>query len=155
MRRRAFMADDVERIMNKLSERCRFFTLKWGGPLVLVILVALLASIAVPNFAGSHRSKTNEIVNNLRQLDGAVQQWGRDHQKTGAVAVAWADVAPYLKASPEVRGVMKSVAGEVYVLKDLTHPPEAVLTRKLGERPKGTILRLGTNGELEVILPKP
>jgi len=66
----------------------------------------------------------------------------------GTVVVTWEDVAPYLRNAP------KPVDGEVYVLKTLTQSPEAVLTRKLGERPKGTILRLGTNGNLQVVLPK-
>jgi hypothetical protein len=66
----------------------------------------------------------------------------------GTVVVTWEDVAPYLRNAP------KPVDGEVYVLKTLTQSPDAVLTRKLGERPKGTILRLGTNGNLQVVLPK-
>jgi hypothetical protein len=141
------MGDDAECIMSKLPERYCIFTLRWGGPLALGLFVAFLASLAVPNFVSHGPSKANVIINNLRQLDGAVQRWGLDHQKTGAVVVTWGDIAPYIKA-------MKPVDGEVYVLKDLDHSPEAVLTRKLGERPKGTVLRLGTNGDLQVILPK-
>ena len=71
--RGAFMGDDAERIMSKLSERRRFFTLRWGGPLVLVLFVAFLASIAVPNFVGGGSNKTHAIISNLQQLDGAVQ----------------------------------------------------------------------------------
>jgi hypothetical protein len=136
--------------MSMLSGRCRFFTARWGGFLVLCLFVAFLASLAVPNYAGSyHRSKTPVIVNNLQQLDGAVQYWGIEHRQTGAVVVTWENIAPYLKIP------VKPVAGEVYILKDLMHSPEAVLTRKLDEKPKGTVLRLGTNGVLEIILPKP
>ena len=80
--------------------------------------------------------------------------WGIDHHQTGAVAVTWEDLAPYLKADRDVHGGMKSVAGEVYMLKTLTQPPEAVLTRKLGDRPKGTVLRLGTNGDVQFVFPK-
>ena len=140
----------MECIMSKLSERCR----SWGTFLVLGLFVALLATFAVPNYVGGGHSKTVGIEHNLRQLDGAVQQWGIDHHQTGAVVVTWENVAPYLKAAPEVHSGMKPVDGEVYVVKDLMHSPEAVLTRKLGERPKGTVLRLGTNGALEIILPK-
>ncbi len=143
------MDDDAERIMTKVSERCRFFTVTWGSFLVLVLFVAFLAGLPVPNFAGSHHSKTHVIVHNLQQLDGAVQYWGIEHRQTGAVVVTWENIAPYLKTP------VKPVAGEVYVLKDLMHSPEAVLTRKLDERPTGTVLRLGTNGDLEIILPKP
>ena len=122
--------------------------------MVLVLFVAFLASIAVPNYPQRRTSKTHAIESNLRQLDGAVQYWGIQHHQTGAVVVTWEDVAPYLKAQADVHGGMKSVAGEVYVLKTLTQSPEAVLTRKLGEKPKGTVLRLGTNGDLQSVLPK-
>ena len=140
--------------MSKLSERCRFFTLRWGGLLALGLFVAFLASLAVPNYVGGGPSKTSIIFSHLQQLDGAVQMWGIDHHQTGAVAVTWEDVAPYLKTDRDVHGGMKSVAGEVYVLKTLTQPPEAVLTRKLGDRPKGTVLRLGTNGDVQFVFPK-
>jgi hypothetical protein len=150
-----YWARDVERIMSKLSERCRFFTLEWGGPLALVLFVAFLIAIAVPNYNHGGSSKTNAIVNNLRQLDGAVQYWGIQHQETGAVAVTWEDIAPYIKTEFEVHRGMKPVAGEVYVLKALTQSPEVVLTRTLDGRPKGTVLRFGTNGDLQIILPKP
>jgi hypothetical protein len=140
--------------MSKLSASCRFFTLRWGGTLAIGLFVAFLAAIAVPNRPGSRTSKTHAIESNLRQLDGAVQMWGFEHQKTGAVAVTLEDVAPYLRADRDVHGGMKSVAGEVYVLKTLTQPPEAVLTRKLGDRPKGTVLRLGTNGDVQFVFPK-
>ena len=100
-------------------------------------------------------SKTNAIVNNLQQLFVAVQYWGIQHQQTGAVAVTWEDVALYLRATPEAHGRMKSVAGEIYVLNPLAQSPEAVLTRELDGRPRGTVLRLGTNGDHQIILPKP
>ena len=140
--------------MSKLSESCRFFTLRWGGLLALGLFVAFLASFAVPNFPGPRTSKTHAIESNLRQLDGAVAYWGIEHHQTGAIAVTWEDVAPYLRADRDFHGGMKSVAGEVYVLKTLTQPPEAVLTRKLGDRPKGTVLRLGTNGDVQFVFPK-
>ena len=122
--------------------------------MALVLFVAFLATIAVPNRPGSRTSKTHAIESNLRQLDGAVAYWGIEHHQTGAVAVTWKDVALYLKADPDVHGGMKSVAGEVYVLKTLTQSPEAVLTRKLADKPKGTVLRLGTNGDVQFVFPK-
>ena len=121
---------------------------------MLGLCVAFLAAIAVANSPGPRTSKIHAIVSNLQQLEGAVQMWGIDHHQTGAVAVTWEDVAPYLRADPHVQGGMKSEAGEVYVLKTLTQPPEAVLTRKLGDRPKGTVVRLETNGDFQIVLPK-
>jgi hypothetical protein len=116
--------------------------------------MAFLASLAVPNFVGGGPSKTVVIVSKLQQLEGAIQMWGIDRHQTGAVVVTWEDVAPYLRADRDVHGGMKSAAGEVYVLKTLTQPPEAVLTRKLGDWPKGTVLRLGTNGDVQFVFPK-
>jgi hypothetical protein len=145
----------VECTMCEPPEKCRFFTMPWGGLVALGLLFALLIAIAVPNFPGPRRSKTNEIINNLRQLDGAVQQWGLDHHQTGVVAVTWGDLAPYLKDRCDQHGWVKSVDGEVYVLKGLAQSPEVVLTRKLGDRPKGTVLRFGANGDDQWSLPHP
>jgi hypothetical protein len=88
------------------------------------------------------------------QLDGAVQQWALDHGRTGAVVVTREDIAPYLRHSPDTNGWVKSVAGERYILKTITDSPEAHLTRDLEGRPKGTVIRLGTNMHVEIILPK-
>jgi hypothetical protein len=50
--------------MSKLSEGCRFFTLKWGCLLASGLLVAFLAALAVPNYVGPRTSKTNAIESN-------------------------------------------------------------------------------------------
>jgi hypothetical protein len=113
----------------------------------LLILGALVLGICVPNYVGSPRSKTVAIINNLRRLDGAMQMWAFEHGKTGAVVVTAQDVAPYLRDS------VKPIAGERYVLKTLSQPPEAQLTYRLEGRPKGSVLRLSTNGTFNVILP--
>jgi len=146
---------DVEAAMSKPPERCRFFAATWENILALGLFVALLIAIVAPNYVGHGRGRTNGIVNNLRQLDGAVQQWALDYHQTGAIVVAWKDIAPYLKGASDLHGWVKPVAGEVYVLKALPQSPEVVLTRELDGRPKGTVLRLGTNGDVEIILPKP
>ncbi len=122
--------------------------LSWLGVVGgMLILGAFVLAICIPNYVGSPRSKTLAIINNLRQLDGAMQQWAFEHGKTGAVVVTEQDVAPYLGQS------FKPIAGERYVLKTLSQPPEAQLTHRLEGRPKGSVLRLDTNGTFDVILP--
>ncbi len=113
----------------------------------MLILGAFVLSICIPNFVGSPRSKTLEIVNNLRQLDGAMQLWAFEHGKTGAVVVTEQDLAPYLRRS------LQPIAGERYVFKTLSQPPEAQLTHRLEGRPKGSVLRLNSNGTFDVISP--
>src|SRR5678809_471411 len=96
------------------------------GPIVIGPGALLLVILTVKqNYIGHHRSKTLEIINNLRQLDSATQQWGYEHGRTGAVLVTKEDLAPYLKHTD---GWIKSVAGERYTLKPLTESPEAELT---------------------------
>ena len=38
----------------------------------------------------------NACINNLRQIDGAKQQWGLEHHKTTNDVPNWDDVRPYL-----------------------------------------------------------
>ena len=104
--------------------------------------------IIMPSFVRSGPCKTSQIINNLRQLDGAVCQWALDHRQTGAVAVTRQDIAAYLKD-----GWVRPVAGEKYILKLLSESPEAQLTREVDGRPKGTVFRWRTNTELEIVLP--
>jgi hypothetical protein len=113
----------------------------------ILLLLAFVVSVAIPNFAGSHRSKAHAIVSNLRQLDGAMQQWGLDHGQTGTVVVTEENLVPYLRHPP------KPVAGERYVLKTLAESPEAHLTHKVELWPAGSVLRLSTNGDFEVVSP--
>ena len=135
------------------------------GTVVCATFVALVWLVCAPNFVKSGTSKTNAIVNNLRQLDGAKQAWALDHQQTGAVEVAREDVVDYVGVSPH-RGWVQPVAGERYTLKLLTECPEAELTRSVDGRPKGTRIRLlpegirfsvspqhETNWGCEIILP--
>jgi hypothetical protein len=114
--------------------------------LVGVVGLWLLCVLCIPNFVRSGTSKTNAILNNLRQLDGAKQTWAFEHGRTGAVVVTTQDIAPYL---PHFR----PVAGERYSLRTLAEFPEAQLTREVDGRPKGTVLRFGTNDNIEIIGP--
>jgi len=44
--------------------------------MIVVAIIGLLAAIAIPNFVTARQtSQTNAGINNLRQIDGAKQQW--------------------------------------------------------------------------------
>lgn len=44
--------------------------------MIVVAIIGLLAAIAVPNFVKAREtSRMNACINNLRQIDGAKQQW--------------------------------------------------------------------------------
>ena len=117
------------------------------------LLAASIISIAMPNFVSRGPGKIHAIICNLQQLDGAVQMWAIDHHQTNAVLVTKEDIAPYLRISTD--HWVNQVAGERYVLKVLPQSPEAVLTREVEGRPKGTVIRLSTNDwDSQFILPK-
>ena len=106
--------------------------------IVLSIVAFLLVyAIYMPNFVKSGPGYTNRIINNLRQLDGAKQQWALDHNRTGAVVVTKADIAPYLRRDFWVT----PVAGESYTIGTLEQSPEAHLTRQVDNHAKGTVIR--------------
>ncbi len=126
----------------------------WLLPVVILIaIIGLLVAIATPNFVHGGSTRLNAIINNLRQIDAAKQQWASDRGLTNATqlnrVVTERDLAPYLlPAYTQHEAFGNPVLGELYLIRDLNQPPEAVLTKKLTERhvdsslPRGTIIRL-------------
>ena len=67
--------------------------------MIVVAIIGLLAAIAIPNFVRARtQSQKNACINNLRQIDGAVQQWALENKQAAAATVITADVIPYLKS---------------------------------------------------------
>ena len=68
--------------------------------MIVVAIIGLLAAIAIPNFVRARTtSQMNACINNLRQIDGAIQQWALELKKDPAATVAETDVTPFLKNS--------------------------------------------------------
>ncbi|MCX6924537.1 MAG: type II secretion system protein, partial [Verrucomicrobia bacterium] len=66
--------------------------------MIVVAIIGLLASIAVPNFVKARTTaQMNACISNLRQIDGAIQQWALDTKQDDTAAVTAANVLPYLK----------------------------------------------------------
>jgi len=66
--------------------------------MIVVAIIALLASIAVPNFLRARkRSQATRIINDLRMIDSAVDQYAIENNKAGGVVVPWAGIQSYLK----------------------------------------------------------
>ena len=66
--------------------------------MIVVAIIGLLAAIAIPNFVRARTtSQQNACINNLRQIDGAKQQWALENKKQAADIPTESDLAPYLK----------------------------------------------------------
>ena len=68
--------------------------------MIVVAIIGLLAAIAIPNFVRARtQSQKNACINNLRQIDGAVQQWALENKQAPTASPDTTDVLPYLKSS--------------------------------------------------------
>ena len=67
--------------------------------MIVVAIIALLAAIAVPNFLRSRkRSQATQVLEDLRIIDSAVDQYAIETNKSGGATVNWADVQKYIKS---------------------------------------------------------
>jgi prepilin-type N-terminal cleavage/methylation domain-containing protein len=66
--------------------------------MIVVAIIGLLAAIAIPNFIKARTtSQANACINNLRQLDGAIQQWALETKQSAGAAVSTSNLTPYIK----------------------------------------------------------
>jgi prepilin-type N-terminal cleavage/methylation domain-containing protein len=68
--------------------------------MIVVAIIGLLATMAVPHFARS-RSRAHSVacMNNLRLIDGAIQMWALENNKDADQVVTYNDISGYLKNS--------------------------------------------------------
>ena len=65
--------------------------------MIVVAIIGLLAAIAIPNFLRARStSQQNACINNLRQIDGAIQQWALEKDQGPSSPVGSTDIQPYL-----------------------------------------------------------
>ena len=65
--------------------------------MIVVAIIGLLAAIAIPNFVKARTtSQTNACINNLRQIDGAKQQWALERKQLSSASPTSGAIQPYL-----------------------------------------------------------
>jgi prepilin-type N-terminal cleavage/methylation domain-containing protein len=82
--------------MKRSTSRAGGFTLV--EIMIVVAIIGLLASIAIPNFVKARTTAQRQAcIANLQQIDGAIQQWAAETRQGDDATVTGADVLPYLK----------------------------------------------------------
>ena len=65
--------------------------------MIVVAIIGFLAAIAIPNFLRARStSQQNACINNLRQIDGAIQQWALQTGQAATAQPLAANVQPYM-----------------------------------------------------------
>ena len=83
--------------------------------MIVVAIIALLAAIAVPGFLRARkRSQASRIINDLRLIDSAVDQYAIETNKKSGDAVAVTDWTNYLKKDTVLFSTANDILGNAY-----------------------------------------
>src|SRR5690349_12937799 len=83
--------------------------------MIVVAIIALLAAIAVPGFLRARkRSQASRILNDLRMIDSAVDQYAIETNRTTGATVNVADWTNYLKKGSLLYNSGSSLLGSAY-----------------------------------------
>jgi len=122
-------------MLQKLNSRRGGFTLV--EIMIVVAIIALLASVAVPNFMRARvRTQATQCKQDLRILDAAIDQWAIENNKANGVTPTAENLKAYVKENTAMyialaAGSAKDSLGSTIVIPAVGSPvavPEATKT---------------------------
>jgi prepilin-type N-terminal cleavage/methylation domain-containing protein len=115
-------------MLNTLNKKSRAgFTLV--EIMIVVAIIALLAAIAVPGFLRARkRSQASRIINDLRLIDSAVDQYAIETNKKSGDKVDIADWTNYLKKGTDLYTTGKDVLKSDYGIQTVDSIPKVPST---------------------------
>ncbi|HEY4283851.1 MAG TPA: prepilin-type N-terminal cleavage/methylation domain-containing protein [Chthoniobacterales bacterium] len=100
-------------MLNKFNTKRAGFTLV--EIMIVVAIIALLAAIAVPGFLRARkRSQASKILNDLRMIDAAVDQYAIETTKTTNATVDVTDWTNYVKKDTMLYSTGNDMFGNAY-----------------------------------------
>jgi prepilin-type N-terminal cleavage/methylation domain-containing protein len=100
-------------VLKKLNKSHGGFTLV--EIMIVVAIIALLAAIAVPGFLRARkRSQASRVVNDLRLIDSAVDQYAIENNKATGQQVGTADWALFMKKNSSLYNTAADLFGNTY-----------------------------------------
>src|SRR5439155_25153175 len=98
---------------NRLNSKRGGFTLV--EIMIVVAIIALLAAIAVPGFLRARkRSQASRILNDLRLIDSAVDQYAIETNRSTGFQIAVVDWTNYLKKGSVLYNTGRDIMGNTY-----------------------------------------
>lgn len=93
--------------------------------MIVVGIIGLLVAIALPNFIKSRAtSQQNACINNLRQINSAVEQWAMETgQAAGSPAPGNMDLTPYIQLNSN-SSIPACPAGGTYTIYPISSVPQ-------------------------------
>jgi prepilin-type N-terminal cleavage/methylation domain-containing protein len=100
-------------MLNQFNKRRGGFTLV--EIMIVVAIIALLAAIAVPGFLRARkRSQASRVVNDLRLIDAAVDQYAIENNKSTGTVINTVDWIVYMKKGSALYNTASDLFGQTY-----------------------------------------
>ena len=97
--------------------------------MIVVAIIGLLAAIAIPNFVKARTtSQANACINNLRQYDGAVQQYALENKLASTATYTMSIIQPYIKLTSTTQLPTCPANGTYSPGSTVTNPPTCSLS---------------------------
>ena len=111
-------------MLRKLTTKHAGFTLV--EIMIVVAIIALLAAIAVPNFLRSRkRSQATQVLEDLRMLASAADQYAIETNKTSGFSPVWSDIQNYVKTGTRLYTSGGSdILGNAFAVPSVDYQPQ-------------------------------
>lgn len=93
--------------------------------MIVVAIIAMLAAIATSNMIRARkRAQASKVLDDLRMLDGAIDQYALENNKKEGDVAMFSDLQPYLKRMNKLNMLGADIFGQSYGPYSVDTPPK-------------------------------